>query len=369
MAGVGRSGACRLLIARVAATVLAAIVPVPWSVVAAGEDTVTVAVKPIEPFIIVEDGNVRGYSVDVWKLIAEKLGIETRFEVKKTVKDVLDAVETRAADAAIAAITITVEREEHIDFAHPYFKSGLRVAIPARLGPTWFSTLRRFLSADMLGMFGALVGLTFLTANVLWFVERHVNSESFPRSYLAGVGESVWWSVATIITGGCENKAPVSLPGRMVAVAWMLGSIVLVASFTATMSSQMTAESVAGVISGPEGLPGRSVATVHGTAAVADLRAMNAHVVECASPNDAIEAVATGRADAVVFDAPVLAYLINSDDRCAVRLVGPTFETQDYGIALPSGSPLRKRVNIALLELAEAGKLVDLNRKWFGTAD
>ena len=281
----------------------------------------------------------------------------------------LDAVETRAADAAIAAITITVEREEHIDFAHPYFKSGLRVAIPARLGPTWFSTLRRFLSADMLGMFGALVGLTFLTANVLWFVERHVNSESFPRSYLAGVGESVWWSVATIITGGCENKAPVSLPGRMVAVAWMLGSIVLVASFTATMSSQMTAESVAGVISGPEGLPGRSVATVHGTAAVADLRAMNAHVVECASPNDAIQAVATGRADAVVFDAPVLAYLINSDDRCAVRLVGPTFETQDYGIALPSGSPLRKRVNIALLELAEAGKLVDLNRKWFGTAD
>ena len=332
-------------------------------------ETLTVAVKPIEPFVIRQGETVRGFSVEVWNLIAEKLGVETRFDLKTTVKEVLEAVESSKADAAIAAITVNVEREEHVDFAHPYFKAGLRVAIPARLGPTWFSTLRRFFSADTVGMFGALVGLTFLTANVLWFVERRVNPKCFPHSYLAGIGESIWWSVATIITGGCENKAPVSLPGRLVAVAWMLGSIVLVASFTATMSSQMTTESVAGVVSGPEGLPGRTVATVQGTAAVADLRSMNAHVVECRDIDDAIKAVAAGRADAVVFDAPVLAYRINSVDRCPVRLVGPTFETQDYGIALPHGSPLRKRVNLALLELHESGQLAALSRKWFGTAD
>jgi len=335
----------------------------------ASAETLTVAVKPIEPFVISQGGAVRGFSVDVWNLIADKLGAETRFDLKTTVNEVLEAVETRGADAAIAAITVNAEREEHVDFAHPYFKAGLRVAIPARLGPTWFSTLRHFFSADTLGMFGALVGLTFLTANVLWFVERRVNPECFPHSYLTGVGESIWWSVATIITGGCENKAPVSLPGRLVAVAWMLGSIVLVASFTATMSSQMTTESVAGVISGPEGLPGRAVATVGGTAVVSDLRSMNAHVIACRNIDEAIKAVAAGRADAVVFDAPVLAYRINSDDRCPVRLVGPTFESQDYGIALPSGSPLRKRVNLALLQLHESGQLADLSRKWFGTAD
>ena len=268
-----------------------------------------------------------------------------------------------------AAITITAEREAAMDFSHPYFNAGLRVAVPAHLGPTWLSTLSRFLSRDILGMLGTLVGLTLLTSNILWLLERRVNPDCFPRSYLAGIGEATWWSVATIITGGCENKAPVSLPGRMVAVAWMLGSIVLVASFTATMSSQMTAESVTGAISGPESLPGRYVATVKGTAAVASLEELNARVVECDGLDDAFAATASGRTEAVVFDAPVLAYRIKKTERCGVRLVGPTFEKQDYGIALPADSPLRETVNTALLTLSENGRLAEISRKWLGASE
>jgi polar amino acid transport system substrate-binding protein len=333
------------------------------------DDAITVSLKPIKPFVIVEPQGPTGYSVDLWNAIASKLGIKTRFVVKESVADVLDALKQEDADAAIAAITITAERESEVDFTHPYFKSGLRVAVPSSIAPTWYDTLRRLASGQMLGMLGALLGLTLLTANVLWLLERHVNPECFPAKYLTGVGEAMWWSVATIITGGCENKAPVSLAGRMVAVAWMLGSIVLVASFTATLSSQMTAESVAGAIGGPDGLPGRTVATVAGTAVVDDLRAINARVIECQTLKDAFRAVETARAEAVVFDAPVLAYEIYAAERCPVRLVGPMFEQQDYGIALPKGSPLRKRVNLALLELHETGTLADLNRKWFGTAE
>ena len=155
----------------------------------------------------------------------------------------------------------------------------------------------------------------------------------------------------------------------MVAVAWMLGSIVLVASFTATMSSQMTAESITGAISGPENLPGRSVATVKGTAAVASLEELNARVVECDGLDDAFAATASGRTEAVVFDAPVLAYRIKKTERCGVRLVGPTFKKQDYGIALPADSPLRESVNTALLTLSENGRLAEISRKWLGASE
>lgn len=336
---------------------------------AADTAALTIAVKPIEPFVIVEEGDVRGYSIDVWNAITDQLAQTSRFQVKATVADVLEAVADGSADAAIAAITITAEREANLDFAHAYFKSGLRVAVPTRVGSSWLTTIRRFFSGDFLGMFGILVGLTFLTANMLWIVERRINPECFPRSYVHGVGESMWWSVATIITGGCENKSPVSLAGRLVAVAWMLGSIMLVASFTATLSSQMTAESVTGAIGGPTDLPGRPVATVRGTAAVADLKSMNARVVECASLADAVAAVDAGRADAVVFDEPVLAYFINSSNRSPVRLVGPTFEKQDYGIALPAGSDLREAINNALLKLQESGTLSAIDRKWFGVSE
>ena len=222
------------------------------------------------------------------------------------------------------------------------------------------------MSADLLAMFLTLVGLTLIASHLLWFIERGVNPDCFPARYFHGVGEAVWWSVATIITGGCENKAPVSLFGRLVAVAWMLGSIVLVASFTATLSSQMTAETVAGAITGPDDLPGRLVATVANTSAVPDLRNRNAKVRECQDLATALKDVADGRADAVVFDAPVLAHEVNRDWNGRVRLIGPLFEQQNYGIVLPRGSALRKAVNQAMLSLEETGKLAELNEKWFG---
>ena len=327
---------------------------------------VRVAVKSIPPFVYTDESPPVGFSVDLWKEIAKADGFRTEFVVLQSVGEILEAVEHGKVDAGIAAITINAEREARIDFSHPFYRSGLRIAVPARSGPSWFAAAGRFLSADLLAMCLTLAGLTLVSAHLLWFIERGVNPDCFPSAYFAGVGEAVWWSVATIITGGCEKKSPVSMFGRLVAVAWMLGSIVLVASFTATLSSQMTAETVAGAISGPDDLPGRLVATVAKTSAVADLRERNAKVRECKDLAAALTDLAELRVDAVVFDAPVLAHAVNEKLTRKVRLVGPLFEQQDYGIAVQRDSALRKRVNQSLLELAENGVLTQLNEKWFG---
>ena len=62
----------------------------------------------------------------------------------------------------------------------------------------------------------------------------------------------------------------------------------------------------------------------------------------------------------------MLAHAVNEKLTRKVRLVGPLFEQQDYGIAVQRDSALRKRVNQSLLELAENGVLTQLNEKWFG---
>jgi polar amino acid transport system substrate-binding protein len=336
------------------------------SAMAAEWKLVRVAVKSIPPFVYTGESAPDGFSIDVWNEIAKADGFETEFVVLQSVGEILDAVEQGKADAGIAAITINAEREARIDFSHPFYRSGLRIAVPTRNGPTWFAAVGRFFSTDLLAMCGTLVALTLIAAHLLWFIERGVNSDCFPRAYSAGVGEAVWWSVATIITGGCENKAPVSLFGRTVAVAWMLGSIALVALFTATLSSQMTAESVAGAIGGPDDLPGRFVATVRNTSAVAYLRERNAKVRECNDLTASLTDIDESRADAVVFDAPVLAHAVNEKWSRTVRLVGPLFEQQDYGIAVQESSVLREMVNQSLLEISENGVLAQLNEKWFG---
>lgn len=344
----------------------AAVLPASGRAGDAQPAVVRVAVKPIPPFVYTDGPEPRGFSIDLWNEVAETIGVRTEFVVEETVQDLLKLAEEGSIDAAIAAVTINSDRESHIDFSHPYYRSGLRVGIPMRSGPTMFATMGRFLSLDILTMFGMLAALTLIASHLLWFIERGVNSDCFPSRYVSGVGEALWWSVATIITGGCENKAPVSLLGRLVAVAWMLGSIVLVAAFTATLSSQMTAESVAGAIAGPDGLPGRIVATVQNTSAAKTLRELRASVRECPDLATAIAVVVEGKADAVVFDAPVLANAVKEDPRSPIRLVGPLFERQDYGIVLPRGSQLRKSVNQALLTLAEQDKIAELNVRWFG---
>jgi len=49
-----------------------------------------------------------------------------------------------------------------------------------------------------------------------------------------------------------------------------------------------------------------------------------------------------------------------------VMVVGKLFELQDYGLALPQGSPLREKFNRAILLLIESDKLEQIRTKWFG---
>ena len=46
----------------------------------------------------------------------------------------LDAVERGEVDAAVAALTITSEREQRMDFTHPFLSTGLGIAGPLDAG-------------------------------------------------------------------------------------------------------------------------------------------------------------------------------------------------------------------------------------------
>ncbi len=330
--------------------------------------TLRVVVRVVEPFVSLttQGASPSGYSVDVWDRLTKRLGRSSDWVWVDSVEEMLAAVEAGDADVAVGALTINSEREKVVDFSHAFFRSGLRIAAPAAGGGSWWLMLNRFLAFDLIGLAAALGIMTIVNANLLWFVERRRNPEVFPRAYLRGVGEAIWWSVSTVITGGCENKAPVTVLGRVLSVVWMLGGIVLVATFTATLASRMTAEAISAAISGPEDLPGRRIATIKNTAVEDDMCARLATVIGCEDLSEAVGAVIQGRADVVVYDSPILAHFIERNPDSDVSLVGPVFEHQYYGFAVPADSPLRESINQALLELDEAGELAALNQRWFG---
>jgi polar amino acid transport system substrate-binding protein len=82
--------------------------------------------------------------------------------------------------------------------------------------------------------------------------------------------------------------------------------------------------------------------------------------------DEAIQSLEQGDADAVVYDAPVLQYHASHDGKGKVQVISPVFRKESYGILFPDQSPLRKRVNEALLRLRENGTYDRLLTKWFG---
>ena len=74
---------------------------------------------------------------------------------------------------------------------------------------------------------------------MLWWLERGVNEKSFPRDWRRGVWEGTWWGISTLIASGCDDKHVDTVPGRILATAWMLVGTVLIALFTGSLAATL----------------------------------------------------------------------------------------------------------------------------------
>ncbi|MGI6638537.1 MAG: glutamine ABC transporter substrate-binding protein GlnH [Desulfobulbus sp.] len=75
----------------------------------------------------------------------------------------------------------------------------------------------------------------------------------------------------------------------------------------------------------------------------------------------------SGGADAVLFDSPVVSDFMMKTGKDKVKVVGPLYQGQDYGIGFPKNSPLVTKVNAALQTLRDNGSYRELYIKWFGS--
>ncbi|WP_207384185.1 substrate-binding periplasmic protein [Legionella nagasakiensis] len=85
------------------------------------------------PFEYIEHGEIKGFDIDLARLIAKELGKNAVFD-NLQFSTVLTAVASGQDDAAIATITITEDRKKHFDFSPPYYFENL-VAIFKRHTP------------------------------------------------------------------------------------------------------------------------------------------------------------------------------------------------------------------------------------------
>src|SRR5438270_6113928 len=317
---------------------------------------------PVEPLSFTETGKLIGFSIYLWEAVAKDAGFQFEIRNLESVPQMLDALKARQADAAVAAISITAERHAMMDFSQPYYDSGLQILVAsnaARSGGVLGNLSHQFMNWSTVRVVGLVLLVMFAISHLVWWFERRRNPEMYPEPYGPGVWESFWWTISILCTGGCEAKGPMGVRARLVAILWMVVSIVLIAYFTAAVTTEMTVKSLTGDIGGPGDLPGLKVGSVAGSTAETWLRNNKAKVSSYPNVASAIAALNSGELKAVVYDAPVLRYYLSKKVGTRLRLVGPTFEKQSYGIGLQPERPLRLPIHRALLALNERGLIED----------
>ena len=334
-----------------------------------------VLVKPIPPFVKYEDdGSLTGFSIDLWRALGKQAGFTTTYKRANTLTELLDGIEIASADAAIAAVTINSEREKRMDFSHTYFHSGLQVLVRSEnagiAGKVW-ATIVSILSSPtfLTAIFIFFAGL-LVAAHIIWMAERRRNPQ-FAKSYLSGIWDSFWWSLVTVTTVGYGDKTPKTHTGRAFAILWIVFGYLGFAWFTAIVTSTVTVSQLTGNITGPDSLANHRVGTVRSSTSARWLRqnVPGARILVYDNIGRAYDQLLAKDIDAVVYDAPSVLYFTANRGKGLVRPAGPVFHQEEYGIAFPSGSPLREKVNRALLVLYENGTYKQIYTKWFGATE
>lgn len=328
-----------------------------------------IGTKQAPPFAMRSpDGVWHGLSIDLWRAVAQDLGLTFEIE-ERDLEGLVTGLEDGSLDAAVAALTVTAEREKTVDFCHPFYSSGLGIAVAPERGLDAWRVLSQLVSPALLKAVGTLVLVLFFTGFLIWLFERKRNEAQFGGKSAKGLGHAFWWSAVTMTTVGYGDKAPVTVGGRTIALFWMFLSVVIISGFTGAIASSLTLASFRSPVEGPDDLPRVRVAALAGSATteVLDLRSVGYRAF--ASVEEALDALEDEEIEAVVHDEPILQYLVKQRAEAgdeALELVAETFEVESYAFALPQGSPLREPLNRRILERLSGPFWREAQRRYLG---
>ena len=309
-----------------------------------------VGTKEAPPFAMKgPDGSWTGLSIELWRQVAEKLGLKYRLVEEPSVQSLIEATKRGDYDLSVAAITITADRERNVDFSQPFYNTGLGIAVSVHSTSVWYEITQTMTSLGFLQAVGALIGISLAVGALIWLFE-HRHNEDFGGGAARGLGASIWWSAEAMTQASTGHRAPKTLGGRTLAILWMVMSIITIAVFTASVTSALTTRQIRGLVNGAEDLPRARVGAVSGSATTGFLDGERIRHRDFANVQDGFRALTSGSIDAFVYDKPLLAWTAEQQFPTSVQVLDTVFEPQNYGMAMPAGSRYRKPIDVAILE-------------------
>ncbi len=314
-----------------------------------------IGVSGTPPFVMEQDGELSGISIEIWKDVSKRLDQPYTFIVQPNTNANIQAVADGNVDLAIGPISITPTRlaNPKINFTQPYYHGHEGLLIHKKQ-PGIIERLRPFIGWAALSSIGILVIVLFIFGNLIWLAERRKNSKQFPRPYFHGVGNGMWFGLVTLTTVGYGDRAPLSRSGRAIAGIWMVISLVAVSSITAGLASAFTlslAQMAPSGIRNKDDLKGKKIAVIEGTTSLRWGEIYETDAFQTENLNESITMLRRDEVEGVIFDRAPLRYYLKQNKDSNLKLADFPLAVQTYGFVLPKGSSLTTRLNIEIMEM------------------
>jgi polar amino acid transport system substrate-binding protein len=259
-------------------------------------------------------------------------------------------------DLAITPMTVKSERLQNFNLTQPFYISELKVATQKNDQRRVLQFLGNFFSVQFFQAVSLLFLVILAFGALLWLAERRANPDMFHKGP-KGVWDGIWWSAVTMTTVGYGDKVPISNRGKAISLVWMFTAVIITSTFTASIASSLTVNTLNADIQEVEDLGSAKLGTVPGSTGEAYIEKRGWEFTAYDQPQEALEALEAGQIDAFVYDGPILQYLLKQKQLNDNLTVLPfQLSRQYYGFSTPSGSELDERLNPLLMkELDEPG--------------
>ncbi len=321
------------------------------------------------PFTMVSSGGFySGYAIELWNLIEQKLGRSSTIENFKTFPEFLDAAATGKVDIAVGASFVTSDREKRMEFSFPIADGGLRISVNDRPKHSISRLWRGLIEEGHIEIlaYGALI-LVGLSAAMM-VVWRRVEKD-FPSTQHDGFAEAFYRMVTLAMTGRGRVTTISTWYTKVVAAGWVVFGVAIAGYITASVTSIMTKNLIYHSVKGISDLENDAVGVVDGTLGQSVCVKRGISTVTFPTLLEACAALNAHTVTAVVCDGPLLEAIDRAHPEFDIREVGALFEKRKYAWPMPLGSPIRRDVNTALLELQESGEQEALRVQYFGALE
>ncbi|XP_059077835.1 glutamate receptor 2.9 isoform X2 [Cryptomeria japonica] len=314
---------------------------------------------------------ISGFIIDVFHAVVKKLDYQLQYDLvplygrsdSHDANELIRQVYLKKYDAIVGDITITANRSEIVDFTQPFTETGLVIVAPTPIKDE-ANNAWTFLQPFSPALWATTAAFVLYTGVVVWLLEHKTNPD-FRGSLITQVVTLIWFAFSAVFYAHRERIH--NNLNRIVIVAWLFVALVLTSSYTANLSSRLTAQQITPLINGL----GNYKLGYHGSCAGSFLRdklgMAEKQLDQTSSPRAYEEALSKGAknggVDAIIDEIPYVRAFLSG--RCGYSMVGRTYRNGGFGFVFYKDSSLVQDFSKGILNLQDSCELQEIEDKYF----